>query len=70
MFFKTDYLLVNAGQKYSCILSTFIKLPVVIKTLFCLFLRGRFTQVLLYFFLSVKIANRDNPDQTASEQAV
>ena len=32
MFFKTDYHLVNAGQKYSCILSTFIKLPVVIKT--------------------------------------
>ena len=45
-----------AGQKYSrmlkrehsAILSTFIKLPVVIKPLFCLFLSGRFTQVLLF----------------------
>ena len=46
----------NAGQKdcrmlpleHSAILSTFIKLPFVIKSLFCLFLSGRFTQVLLY----------------------
>ena len=51
-----DQLLLDAGQKYcrmlqgehSAILSTFIKLPFVIKSLFCLFSRGRFTQVLLY----------------------
>ena len=51
-----DQLSLNAGQKYcrmlqgehSAILLTSIKLPFVIKTLFCLFLRGRFTQVLLY----------------------
>ena len=50
-----DQLSLNVGQKYcrmlqmehSAILSTFIKLPVVIK-LFCLFLSGCFTQVLLY----------------------
>ena len=48
-------LLLYAGQKYcrmlqgehSAMLLTFIKLPVVIKILFCLFLSGRFTQVLL-----------------------
>ena len=34
--------------EYSAILSTFIKLPFVIKTLFCLFMSGHFTQVLLY----------------------
>ena len=52
MVFKTNYRL---GPKYfrmlqrehSAILSTFIKLPVV-RPLFCLFLSGRFTQVLLY----------------------
>ena len=55
-----DQLSLNAGQKYcrmlqgegrehSAILLTFIKLPVVIKkSLFCLFLSVRFTQVLLY----------------------
>ena len=45
----------NAGQKYcrmlqwehSAILSTYIKLPSVIKTLFCLFLSGRLRQVFL-----------------------
>ena len=36
------------------ILSTFIMLSVVIKTLFCLFLSGRFTQVLLYVCFSCK----------------
>ena len=49
-----DQLWLNAGQKYcrmlqgehSAILSSFIKLPFVIKILmFCLFLSGRFTQV-------------------------
>ena len=34
--------------EHSAILSTLIKLPFVIKTFFCLFLSGRFTQVLLY----------------------
>ena len=51
-----DQLSLNAGQKYcrmlplehSAILSTFNKLPFVIKTLFCLFLSGHFTQVLMY----------------------
>ena len=49
-------LLFNAGQKYcrmlqgehSAILLAFIKLPFVIKIFVCLFLGGRFTQVLLY----------------------
>ena len=48
-----DQLSLNTGQKYcrmlplehSAILSTFIKLPVVIKTFDCLFLSGRFFQV-------------------------
>ena len=54
-----DQLLLNAGQKYcrmlqgehSAIRLTFIKLPLVLSfgSLFCLFLSGRFTQVLLYF---------------------
>ena len=47
----------NAGQKHyrmlqrehSAILSTFIKLPNVVKTFVCLFLSDRFRQVLLYF---------------------
>ena len=52
-----DQLSLNAGQKYcrmlqgehSAILSTFIKLPFVIKTfVLSFFLSGRFTQVLLY----------------------
>ena len=48
-----DRLSLNAGQKYcrmlehSAILSTFIKLPFVIKIVFCLFLSGRLRQVLL-----------------------
>ena len=33
----------------SAIISIFVKLPFVIKILFCLFLSGRFTQVLLYY---------------------
>ena len=56
-----DQLSLNAGQKYcrmlqrehSAILSTFIKLPSAVKNSFCLFLRGRFRQVLLYFKNSV-----------------
>ena len=52
-----DRLSLNAGQKYrrmlqgkhSAILSTFIKLPLMsLRPLFCLFLSGHFTQVLLY----------------------
>ena len=44
-----DQLLHNAGQgEHPAILSTFIKLPFVVKIFFCLFLSGRFTQVLLY----------------------
>ena len=51
-----DLLSLNAGQTYcrmfqkehSAILATFMKLPVVIRHLFCLFLSGRFSQVLLY----------------------
>ena len=53
-----DRLLLNAGQKHcrmlqgehSAILSTFIKLPFIIKILLCLFLSGRLRQVLLYIF--------------------
>ena len=48
----------NAGQKYyrmlqgehSVILSTFIKLPLVIKILVLFILSGRFTQVLRLYF--------------------
>ena len=36
-----DQLSLNAGQKYYAILSTFIKLPFVIKIFVCLFLSGR-----------------------------
>ena len=35
------------NEEHSAILSTFIKLPFVIKNFICLFLSGRFTQVLL-----------------------
>ena len=43
-----DQLSLNAGQKeHSAILSTLNKLPFVIKIFLCLFLSGRFTQVLL-----------------------
>ena len=51
-----DQLSLNAGQKYcrmlqvehSAILSTFIKLPIVIKIFVCLFFSGCFTQVSLH----------------------
>ena len=54
-----DQLSLNAGQNYcrmlqgehSAILLTFIKLPFVIKIIVCLFLSGRFTQVLLYMVI-------------------
>ena len=39
--------------QHSAILLTFIKLPIVIRSLFCLFLSGSFTQALLVKFLSV-----------------
>ena len=50
-----DQLSLIVGQKYcrmlqgehSAILSTLIKLPFIIRSLFCLFLSGSFTQVLL-----------------------
>ena len=59
-----DQLLLNTGQKYcrmlqgehSAILSTFIKLPCVIKIVFCQFLSGRFTQVLHRTYLFVLIS--------------
>ena len=53
LVFKTDYrvMQVNSKREHSAILSTFIKLPVVIKIFVCLFLSGRFTQVLLYIFV-------------------
>ena len=35
--------------EHSAILLTFIKLPFVIKSLYCLFLSGHLTQVLLYY---------------------
>ena len=52
-----DRLSLNADQRYcrmlrgehSAKLSTFIKPPFVIKIIVCLFLSGRFTQVLLYY---------------------
>ena len=55
-----DQLSLNVGQKYcrmlqgehSAILSTFIKLQLDIKVLFCLFLSGRFTLDLLYIIQS------------------
>ena len=50
--------------EHSAILSTFIKLPVVIKTMFCLFLSGRFTQLLMYFENSVY------PDQLAYKERI
>ena len=58
-----NQLSLNAGQKYcrmlqvehSAIRLTFNKLPFVIKILFCLFLSGHFTQVLLYEFLKFRI---------------
>ena len=54
MGFK-DRLLLNAGQKccrmlqleHSAILLTFIKLPLSLRSLFCLFLSGRSRQVFL-----------------------
>ena len=54
LVFKTNYRLMQVrsiaecSNKHSAILSTFIKLPFVLISLFCLFLNGRFTQVLLY----------------------
>ena len=58
-----DQLSLNAGQKYcrmvqgghSAILLTFIKLPLAIKILFCLFLTGHFTQVLLYSLVNLQL---------------
>ena len=42
--------------EHSAILSTFIKLQFVIRSLFCLFLSGRFTQVLLYIVQPGRVA--------------
>ena len=41
-------------QNDSAILSTFIKLPLSLGSLFCLFLSGRFIQVLLYIIHNSK----------------
>ena len=49
-------------REHSAILLTFIKLPVVIRPLLCLFLSGRFTQVLLYIVVQTSV----DPDQLAS----
>ena len=50
-----DQLSLNAGQKYcrmlrehSAILSTFLSYHLSLRSLFCLFLNGHFTQALLY----------------------
>ena len=60
-----DQLMPNAGQNYfrmqmehSAILSTFIKLPVAIKTIVLSFLSDCFTQVLLYLEGSTNITVR------------
>ena len=47
-----DQLLLNAGQKYCRIFSTFIKLLFVIKIFVLSILSGRFTHVLLFTFCS------------------
>ena len=39
----------NAPREQSAIFSTFIKLPFVFKTFFCLYLSGRLRQILLYY---------------------
>ena len=44
--------------EHSAILLTFIKLPFVIKIFICLFLRGRFTQVVLYLRLHFVISQQ------------
>ena len=53
MFFFQDRVSLNVYQKYcrehSAIFSTFIKLPVLIKTSVFSIFNDRFTQVLLYF---------------------
>ena len=57
--FKTNYhlmqvkVLQNAPREHSAILLTFIKLPFVLRPLSCLFLTGRFRQVLLYCRIEV-----------------
>ena len=38
----------NAPKEHSAILSTFIRLPLSSRTLLCVFLSGRFGQILLY----------------------
>ena len=88
-------MLQNALLEHSAILSTFIKLHLSLKPLFCLFLSGRLRRVLLYYICSkifnlflflfsnkivvnrtgihqmfVRIPNREDPDQTASSEAV
>ena len=47
-------------EEHSAILLTFIKLPFVIRSLFCLFLSGRFTQVLFILLAksSAKVLNK------------
>ena len=65
-----DQLWLNAGQKYcrmlqgehSAILSTFIKLPLVIKVFVLSILSGCFTQVLLYYHCLQILQNLKNLD--------
>ena len=65
-----DQLSLNAGQKYcrilqrehSAILSTFIKLHLSLRSLFCLFLSGCLGQVLLYLLITPNIET-DMPEQ-------
>ena len=64
-----DLLSLNAGQKYcrmlqgdhSAIISTFIKLPFIIKIFFPLILSGRLRQVLLYFMYIVSSLTVNEP---------
>ena len=69
-----DRLLLNAGQKYcrmlqwehSAILSIFIKLPIVIRPLFCLFLR----QVLPYIQKTFILSKHNNNLSAAVDQGI
>ena len=49
-----DQLSLNAGEQYCrMLLSTFIKLHLSLRSLFCLVLSGHFTQVLLYLPIAI-----------------
>ena len=59
-----DRLSLNAGQKYSAILSTFIKPPFVIKIFVLSILSDRFRQVLLYGICVTCIGTRSEGNAT------